>query len=322
MDRLPPVLHAVPLSPDAAGQRGDRLPAAAAGQPRRRLADAGGGHVERPAGRRAQARQAPREAGAPLRRLLAARGQEGPQERGLQSRADQGQRQGPAQADRRDELGARGLGVVGLRRDLHVQRRGVAREGGVRARGRGRPAPHAGLGHRRQRRALLTHRGRARRLHGGHRHRPPDRRPPAPRAARGGPRRRAHPGDEPRRSLPRSRLARARAQAAGGARAARPRAVSRPRAPPRHNGQRAAVGGRGLAGLAGRDGGRRVPDPRGPDGAAPARGQARGDPRRLRAAGVRAHPRRGVRDRATSRAAGRPAGDLPGASRGGNGTGP
>ena len=98
--RLPPVLHAVPLSAAARGLQGHPVPAVAAREPRGHppvggeVAAQGQGHPPR---RRVQARRAPREARAKPRRRDERRPEGAPRGR-LREGADRGQPQGSAKS--------------------------------------------------------------------------------------------------------------------------------------------------------------------------------------------------------------------------------
>ena len=128
-------------------------------------------------------------------------------------------------------------GLERVRHHQHVQRRGGAPQGRVRAR-RGRPpAGWAHLGPRLQRRHVLARGGRARRPRGGDRRRPRHRRRAVP-GAEGSQR---HPAarDERHRPVARPRLARPRARFARAPRHARPGARAGARPPRRDHRQRA-----------------------------------------------------------------------------------
>ena len=118
------------------------------------------------------------------------------------------------------------------------------------------------------------------------RHRPPRRRPARARGARPDPAARRRP----RRPVAGPRVARRRAQGPLARAAARPVARARARAPPRDHAERAARRAARLVRVARRRARRRVRRPRGRDGAAAPRREARGPPRRLHARRLRAAP--------------------------------
>ena len=162
MGRLSPVLHALPLSADAAGLPGHALPRAPARLARRHHAGRGAGAAVRPPPRGAHPRRPARPAGGPLRRRRRPRGQARPQARGLRQGAA---RREPAQAREARppaRVQARPHGLDRVRAHEHLQRRGGGPQGRVRPRRR-RPAQGPRLGPRLQRRHVLARGRRARR---------------------------------------------------------------------------------------------------------------------------------------------------------------
>ena len=151
----------------------------------------------------------------------------------VQEGADPGERAAAAKARLAPRAEARPLRVGRLPRGGAVQRRGRRAQGALRPRRRLRAA---GLGPRRERRALLARARRRIRAGGGRRR--AGRRRALRRAARGGleddPAARGRPG----RRLAGPRLARGRAAATRGARPARPRALPGARPPPGDRPQR------------------------------------------------------------------------------------
>ena len=262
LDRLPPVLHALPLSAAAPVGEARAVPPLAARLDRRHQAerDAPADELPRPLPQgRLHQRDPAREARGALRRQAAAG--EGRGQARLQEGAVRRERAQDAQARPAARVGPAQGRLDRLRRAQQLHGRRRAAQGRVRARGGHEPRLESRLGHRLQQRPLLADRRRGRAHGRGRRRRPGPGGAALPRPARRGQRPDPHAHDEPRRPVARPRLARPRAQVAARARQARPRAGARPRAPRGHQRQRAREGVHRLARLARHRARDRVPHP-------------------------------------------------------------
>ena len=294
LGRLPAVLHALPLSAAPAGLPRRCLPALAARLDRRHHARGEAarllGPARPPPPRRPHPRRPARSARAPLRGARRRRGQGGAEEGQLQAGADRRQRAAAAQARRRARAGRRATppGPATASRTPTA-----TRTRGARPTSSARPPPAAeagaGLGHGLQRRRLLADRRRAAPPTSSRS--TPTTRPSRRSTARCAPRtsaascRWSATSPIPRPGWGGAGWSAARSRQRGTpdltlALAARPPRLDH-RQRPRRRVPRLAAGARLGAGD-------RVPQARGPDGAAASLRQARGLQRRLRARDLRA----------------------------------